>query len=76
MVSSISINTDNSMFYKSFVCIQVNDFKYWYVSLTLQLKVSHLFTHSQIIKQLYLLQFTLMSSVCTQFKCRTGFFDL
>ena len=30
----------------SFVCTQLNGSKYWYVSPTVQIKISHLFTHS------------------------------
>ena len=30
----------------SFVCTQLNGFKYCYVSLTIQLIISHLFAHS------------------------------
>ena len=45
MVSLIS-NTNNSIYYQSFVYTQFNAFKCCYVSLTIQLNISHLFTHS------------------------------
>ena len=49
IMSNINISTisyiDISIYYLSFVCLQSNDFKYCYVSLTIQLN-SHLFTHS------------------------------
>ena len=40
------VNTFNHIYYFSFVCTQLNSFKYCYVSLTIQLNISHLFTHS------------------------------
>ena len=38
---------------------KLNSSKYCYVSLTIQLNISHLFTHSQMIKQFYFKQFNL-----------------
>ena len=39
-------NTNNAIYYESFVCSQFNAFKYCYVSRKIQLNISHLFTHS------------------------------
>ena len=39
---------------------KLNNFKYCYVSLTIQFYISHLFTHSYMIKQLYFYQFNLI----------------
>ena len=39
-------NTNNSIQKYSFVCTQLNDSKYYYLSLTIQLNISHLFKHS------------------------------
>ena len=50
-------NTYNSIQYYLFVCTQLNGSKYSYVSLTIQLNISHLFTH--MIKQFYFKQFNL-----------------
>ena len=41
---SFRSNTNNSIYYELFVCTQFNVFKYCYVSLTIQLNISHLFT--------------------------------
>ena len=38
--------TTNSIQHYLFVCILLNGSKYYYVSLTIQLNISHLFTHS------------------------------
>ena len=38
----------------SFVCTRLNSFKYFYVTLSIQFNISHLFAHSQMIKQFYL----------------------
>ena len=56
---------------------KLNHFNYCYVSLTIQSNISHLFTHSWMIKQFYFKQFNLAykSFVCTQFKCQTVLFD-
>ena len=35
----------NFVYYKLFVCTQLNDIKYCYVSVTIQLNISHLFTN-------------------------------
>ena len=40
------INTDNSIQHYSFISTQLNGSKYCYVSLTIQLNRSHLFTYS------------------------------
>ena len=37
-------NTNNSIYYRSFVCVWFNVFGYFYPSLTIQLNTSHLFT--------------------------------
>ena len=39
-------NTNISICYKYFVCTQLNAFKYCYFTLTIQLNISRLFTHS------------------------------
>ena len=39
-------NTNNSIYYELFVCTQFNPLKYCYILLTIQLNISHLFTHS------------------------------
>ena len=39
-------NSNNSIQPYSFVCIQLNDSKYYDVSRTIQLYISHLFAHS------------------------------
>ena len=39
-------NTNNSINYYSFISSQLNGSKYCYVSLTNQLNIGHLFTHS------------------------------
>ena len=44
---------NSSIQHYSFVCTQLNGSKYCYVSLTIQLSISHLFTHSWMIKQFY-----------------------
>ena len=36
---------NNSVQYFSFICTQLNDSKYCYVSLTIKLNISHLFAH-------------------------------
>ena len=46
-------NTNNSIYYSSFVCAQLNAFKYCNLSVTIQLNISHLFIHSLMIKQFY-----------------------
>ena len=46
-------NTNNFIQHSLFVCTQLNGSKYCYVSLTIQLKISHLFTHTEMIKQFY-----------------------
>ena len=38
-------NTNDSIYYKSIVSTRLNVFKYCYVSLTIQLNISHLFTY-------------------------------
>ena len=71
MVSLIS-NTNNSIYYKSFVCTQLNGSKYCYVSITIQLNISHLFI--QLNVKIVLFQ-TIQFSISTQFKCQTVLFD-
>ena len=39
-------NTDYSIYHYSFICPQLNNSKYCYVSLRIQLNINHLFTHS------------------------------
>ena len=46
-------NTNYSIRRHSFVCTQLNGSKYCYVPQTIQLNISHLFTHNLIIKQFY-----------------------
>ena len=43
MVSSIAINTKNSIRHYSFICTQLNGFKHCYQILTIQFKINHLF---------------------------------
>ena len=50
-------NTNYWIEHHSFVCTQSNDSKYCYVSPTIQLNVTHLFTYNKMIKQFYLKQF-------------------
>ena len=38
----------------SFICTQLNDFKYCYLILAIQFNISHLFAHRYMVKQLYL----------------------
>ena len=37
-------NMNNSIYYLSFVCTQLNGLKYCYLTQTIQLNISHLFT--------------------------------
>ena len=39
-------NSNNSIQHNSFVCTQLNGSNYCYVSLTIQINISHFFTHS------------------------------
>ena len=48
----------------SYFCTQLNGSKYWYISLTIQLNISHLFTHSWMIKQFYFKQFNSAYIIC------------
>ena len=50
-------NTYNSIKHYLFVCTQLNGSNYCYVSLAIQLNISHLITHSEMIKQFYFKQF-------------------
>ena len=50
---ALLFNTNNSMQYDSFICTQLNSSKYCCVSLTIQLDISHLFTHNKMVKQFY-----------------------
>ena len=43
---------------------QLNNFKYCYVSLTIQLNISYLLTHSWMVKQFYFLEFNLAEVIC------------
>ena len=43
-----------------FLCTHLNGFKYSYVSVTIQLNISHLLAHSWMIKHFYLKQFNLV----------------
>ena len=52
-------NINNSSQRYSFFCSQLNGPKYCYVSLTIQLKISHLFKHSLNVKLFYLIHRTL-----------------
>ena len=52
---------------------KLNSSKYCYVSLTIQLNISHLFTHCQRSKT-FLFQ-TIQFSISTKFKCQTVLFD-
>ena len=45
-------NTNNSIHYKSFVCACLKVFKYCNLTQTIQLNISHLFTHSLIISSI------------------------
>ena len=42
----LPFNSDYSIQYYSFICTQLDDSKYCYVSVTIELNISHLFTHS------------------------------
>ena len=43
---------------------KLNGFNYYYLSLTIQLNISHLFAHSWIIKLIYFKQFSLALVIC------------
>ena len=45
MVLSI-VNTNNSILFKSFVCSQLNDFKYCYLNFKMLVNIIHLFARS------------------------------
>ena len=40
------LNTNNPIQHYSFVCTELNGSIYWYISLTIQLNISHFFTYS------------------------------
>ena len=42
----LPLNTNNFIQHFSFICTQLNSSRYCYVSLTIQLNISHFFTHS------------------------------
>ena len=67
--SSIS---NNSIQHKS---IKLNDSKYCYVSITIQLKMSFVYIQLKDQTVLFLIIQFSMSFVCTQFKCQTVLFD-
>ena len=54
MVSRISIKHKYFYLVLSCVCVQLNGFKYCYVTLTIQFNISHLLAYSKIVKQFYL----------------------
>ena len=56
--------TNSSIYYLSFVCTQLNVFKYCYLTTTIQLNITHLFTHSWMVKQFYFKQFNLALDIC------------
>ena len=51
MILSIDINTNHSVQHYSFIWTKSNSSKYCYVSITIQLDISHLFTLSEIVKE-------------------------
>ena len=57
-------NMNNSIYYKSFVCTQLNVFKQCHLTLAIQLSISCLFTLSKMIKQFYFKQFSLAYVHC------------
>ena len=75
-------NTNNSIYYQSFVCAQFNVFKYCCVSLTIQLllfitknSIKHQSSvYIQLNDQMVLCQ-TIKFSINTQFKWQTVLFD-
>ena len=42
-------NTYNPISYYSFVCTQLNGFKYWYLTLIILFHITHLFAHSEML---------------------------
>ena len=55
------INFSNEL---KLILLQLNGSKYFYLSLTILLNISHLFTYSQMIKQFYFKQFSLALINC------------
>ena len=47
---------NNSIYYQSFVCTQLNVCKYCYLTQIIQLNISHLFTYIQLNDQTVLFQ--------------------
>ena len=54
VITMLLFNSNCSIQHYFFICTQLNCFPYYYVSLTTQLNISHLFSQTLNIKQLYL----------------------
>ena len=54
---------------------QLDGSKYCYISLTIQLNISHLFIHSWMIKQFYFMQFNSACHLFAQFRYQSVLFD-
>ena len=52
-LQALLFNTHYTIQYYLFICTQLSGSKYCNVSLTIQLNISHLFTHTEMIKQFY-----------------------
>ena len=68
-------NTDNCIQHHSFICTQLNGSKYCDLSLTIELIISHSFTHKGSNSSISNNSIYPTSFVCTQFKCQTVLFD-